>query len=103
MNRPVQRLDSSFPIVLDGFAAVVWVVFLHNSVRQATVKNITPGVLYTVVIQQDEAGGRNFSWPSGCVNPPPINTAPFGMTTANFIGTTIGEMTVNAPASWVQL
>jgi len=102
MNRPVKNLDSSFPIVFDGLEAVVWVVFLHNPVRQVSVKNITPGVLYSIVVQQDEKGGYNFVWPSDAINAPPINTTPYGCTSANFIGTAAGALTSNTAATWVQ-
>jgi hypothetical protein len=100
MNRPIKTLSSDSP-VFDGYEAVVWVVNMSSRVDDAQVRNITPGVLYTIIIQQDGEGGRVFNWPSNCTNAPTVNLAPNGTTVANFIGMQDAlSIFPNAPATW---
>jgi hypothetical protein len=85
MIRPFKTLSSDSPI-FDGWEAYGWLVNMSSRVDDAQVRNIIPGVLYVIVIQQDGEGGKSFTWPSNCINAPTVNLAPNGITAACFIG-----------------
>jgi hypothetical protein len=101
MIRPVQTFDSRTPIVFDGNAAVVFIVYMLGSVEKPPrVRNITPGVLYTFVFVQDAEGGFTFAWPAQCTNGAAIDPAPNSITVQSMIGYTGGLLKGNIPGAW---
>jgi hypothetical protein len=86
--------------MLDGLAAVCWVINMQNDVLKPRVKNISPGQLYTVIIEQDAAGNHLFTWPPVCRNAARVNPAANSTTVQNFIGFTGGLLLANIPGTW---
>lgn len=103
MNRLVIIFDSALPVVFDGTLAQTFVVDLHNTVIKSRAKNIAPGVLYTVVVHQDDIGYHNFYWPDNCRNAASVDPAPGSTTTQNFIGTPGGFLDANAAMSYAEV
>jgi hypothetical protein len=102
MNRKLLILDSEDAMLLDGLAAVVWQIEMIRSVSTPPrVKNIIPGVLYTFIFRQNQAGNNTFAWPLTCLNASPISLRPHSSTVQNFIGTLDGKLISNIPATYL--
>lgn len=99
MSRPIQTLDSSDPVIFDGNVAVCFIVLMNSYVNNAKVRNIAPGVLYTMIFQQDADGNHEFVWPGSCLNAAAIDTKPGAFTVQNFIGNTGGSLQANLPGT----
>jgi hypothetical protein len=91
------NFSSAAPMVFDGTLAVCFVVHLHNSVSNAKVKNIVPGMLYTFMFHQDAKGGHVFSWPINCRNAADVGRRPGQISIHNFIGNEDGYLDANLP------
>jgi hypothetical protein len=102
MNRKLLLLDSEDAMLLDGLAAVVWQIEMVRSVSTPPrVKNIIPGVLYTFIFRQDQAGQNTFIWPQTCENASAISLRPYSYTVQNFIGTLDGKLLAHLPATYL--
>jgi hypothetical protein len=97
--RRIANIDPGLPI-FDCNVADCFVLNLVGNVTGTPVRNISPGALYTFMIIQDEVGGRSFTWPSNCLNPPIVNPEFGSTTTQNFIGVPGGQLIANAPGTW---
>jgi hypothetical protein len=71
-----------------------------HTVMNARVRNIAPGVLYTMIFHQNGAGGHSFRWPAQCQNAGNIATAAYATTVQNFIGIAGGRMDGNIGPTW---
>ena len=95
-------LQSQNIITLDGVKAEVWFIALHNNVDVSYMKNIMPGVLYTVILQQDQIGGHKFTWPTQCFNAITPDPLPGSVTTQNFIGNSDRQLIANMTGTWTK-
>jgi hypothetical protein len=102
MSRRVLQLESQHPIIFDGLKAEVWVITMRNNVDIAYMRNMMPGVFYTVNLQQDQFGGHRFTWPSGCFNAATIDPTPGSVTTQNFIADSQRQLFANMTATWTK-
>jgi hypothetical protein len=101
MNRKLIKFDSAEAMVFDGLTAAVWQIEMVSSVNPAPpMRNIIPGVLYTFVFHQNQAGNNTFAWPSPCLNAAPISLGADTSTAQNFIGTADGKLLANIPATY---
>lgn len=100
MTRFIAIFDSASPLVFDGTRAQCFVVVLHNTVMQARLKNIIPGLLYTFVLQQDSIGNHRFVWPQTCKQAMPVDPKPDAVTVQNFVGNSDGSLYANAAGTW---
>jgi hypothetical protein len=102
MRRPFQIFDSALPILFNANTTLCFIVNLHSSVTEASIRNIIPGGLYTFIFHQDATGQHTFTWPSQCVNAIPVNPSPDSTTIQNFIGQEGGgSMAANLPGTWI--
>lgn len=86
-------------MVFDGLEAVCWHVALTRDVSIARIRNISPGQLYTIILEQSSEGYNTFNWPELCVNAQPVNLEPYSKTIQNFVGDTGGILRANGPGS----
>jgi hypothetical protein len=101
MKRTFLKLEGREGMLFDGNVAVCWQIVMTRSLTvPPRMRNITPGVLYTFIFEQDSAGGNTFAWPLGCENATPIDLKPNSYTVQNFIGRNGGILSANIPASY---
>lgn len=104
MNRPMKIVNSSSGIIVfDGLEAVVWKILMSSNVVASgvTVKNVSPGQLYTFIFVQDAVGGHIFAWPAQVDNGALVDPQPNTTTVQNYIGNTGGILQSNAPGAWL--
>jgi hypothetical protein len=102
-TRPTKTIHTNaVPLVFDGNLALCFLVEVVSATRDAIVKNIAPGAIYTFVFHQD-AKGHPFTWPASCLNASPVDTTPGATTVQNFVGNADGNLQANLPATWREL
>lgn len=103
MNRRILHLGSEPPVVFDGRFAEVWIVGMRSNVSQSVIVNLTPGVVYSFLFQQNGVGGFTFAWPAaGVANGMTLNPRPNSLSMQNFIATQPDQMFANMPGTWTQ-
>jgi hypothetical protein len=75
---------------------------LRNNVSGARTQWMTPGVMYTFLIYQDQFGHHNFIWPEGCQNAGPVDTNPHAVTVQTFVGTEDGKLAAIGAGTWTE-
>jgi hypothetical protein len=100
--RRTLELESANVMTFDGLYAECWIIDMYSNVTTVNLKNMTPGVLYSFLIRQDEIGGNSFAWPTRCHNAMQVDTTPNSVTVQNFIGGIDRQLYANMTGTWFE-
>ena len=88
------------PLVFDGNAGTTFELWLSASVTATSLKNLSPGILYTFIIRQVGTGKHRFTWPANCYGGMTIDPKAGSVSTQTFVCKPGAGLFAIMPGGW---
>jgi hypothetical protein len=100
--RKVLIQNAAHTMLLDASRYQTFVIRCATSIVTMQVMNVSPGMLYCFVMQQDANGNHTVNWDANMQNAMSVDPEPNSTTVQTFIGTKGDILTTNVPGTWTQ-